>query len=1118
MTALIPIRQEILAGGEWVDATPYVRGGNMSRISITRGYSSEQTNNSVGTCTFTLNNRDGRWSNRNPLSPHFGLIGRNVQVRNGLELGESSLRLIDANTFGTSDYDGACAFTLDKAVLDITGDIDVRIEVEPDDWRGRRGQTLAGKYTLSGNQRSWTLFTDPFGYVWIITSSDGTTAGRVLSQSTEPIADDAGRIAIRATVDVNNGAGGNTVTFYTSDSITGSWTQLGDAIVNSGTTSIFSGSANLIVGNTNSSAGRGATFGAGLNADPFTGKIYRFQLRNGIAGTLVADADFTAQAPGTTSWSDGLGTPNTWELQTSAEISDMEWRFWGEMNNPASEWDSTGTDVIVPVQAGDLRQRLSQGQPSPRSPIYRNLKRLADIDGYWTCEDGSGATALNAEYGVRGAFTAASFSAPSDFPGTAGALIFTDDTGYAYGNCTIGPTVTGVASHMWYWRLPEVPTSGTGVVFMQSLYTGGTIARATVEVNNTSYTVRIYSTTGASLATSAISFGSGAEPDQWLAMRLMLTQDGGNVDWALAWYPQTGQLYGGSGSFAGTVGRPRGWNSPTFTDKFGMQLAHVLMARSDVGFESQEFQDSTDAYVGETVITRIRRLSDEEDLPVFVVGLYNFDNEDTTRQMGPQGLLSPVELLQECADADGGLMYACRDKYGLEIRLHSALINRVGPSLVYTDNVLSGRLTPDEGGFGARNDITASRPDGSGRGRFVKTSGPMNVNDPRDDPQGIGTVPGTVTVNAYPDAALDQHAAWAGHLGTWDEARWTNVQLELHRAPLLATPSLAAAVGKLDLGDRFDITDLPAWLPPGDARVMMRGYTEILVNFTRTIVLNGAPYAPWLVNDFSSSEISQEWIGDDGLTTLVGATADVSVATDPGTFESGVGNWVGQDCTVAQSSAQARTGTYSAEITVTGNPAQAYIRPYLSAAPASPGVGYVAGMWIRSSLALTVLAAIDYFDGSSGYVGGSYGSGQVLVPNTWTYIETPDDPAPVGTVSAAYGPTLVSPSNGDVAYVDDVDITEPGGVGDLDETATIFTVATDQEGLGLPWEEGDYSADPLPIKINGERMMVSEIGAASVVGGTWEQELTVTRSVNGVVREHEIGSPVAIDDAFYVDL
>ena len=70
---------ELYYSGAWQDITSYVlvRDG----ITITRGSSAESSSVSPGSCKLTLNNRDGRFSLRNPVSPLYGLIGRNTALR-----------------------------------------------------------------------------------------------------------------------------------------------------------------------------------------------------------------------------------------------------------------------------------------------------------------------------------------------------------------------------------------------------------------------------------------------------------------------------------------------------------------------------------------------------------------------------------------------------------------------------------------------------------------------------------------------------------------------------------------------------------------------------------------------------------------------------------------------------------------------------------------------------------------------------------------------------------------------------------------------------------------------------------------------------------------------------
>jgi hypothetical protein len=79
------IKVELYISEAWVDVTRLdaARPGVYYRddIDITRGRPDESAQVNPGTCTFTLNNRDGRFSPRNPLSPYFGILGRNTPVR-----------------------------------------------------------------------------------------------------------------------------------------------------------------------------------------------------------------------------------------------------------------------------------------------------------------------------------------------------------------------------------------------------------------------------------------------------------------------------------------------------------------------------------------------------------------------------------------------------------------------------------------------------------------------------------------------------------------------------------------------------------------------------------------------------------------------------------------------------------------------------------------------------------------------------------------------------------------------------------------------------------------------------------------------------------------------------
>jgi hypothetical protein len=71
---------EILVGGVWTNISSYV-ASSRDVVRITRGRQDEQAALEAAKAVFSLNNRDGRFSPRNPIGPYYGQIGRNTPVR-----------------------------------------------------------------------------------------------------------------------------------------------------------------------------------------------------------------------------------------------------------------------------------------------------------------------------------------------------------------------------------------------------------------------------------------------------------------------------------------------------------------------------------------------------------------------------------------------------------------------------------------------------------------------------------------------------------------------------------------------------------------------------------------------------------------------------------------------------------------------------------------------------------------------------------------------------------------------------------------------------------------------------------------------------------------------------
>jgi hypothetical protein len=840
----LPIKQQLLIDGTWTDITSDTRGN--TQVTITRGYSGEQANLSPGNAQFTINNRNGDYTNRNPLSPYYRKLGRNTQYRTGIDTGVVSARFTDSATPGTADYDGSCIWTADKAGLDITGDIDICVDVDADDWRGRRGQIFVSKYLITGDQRSWAFLVDPFGYLQLIWSTDGTVGNRVFAVCPTAV-NPTGRVQYRVQLDVNNGAGGWTCSFYTgSGSITGTYTLL-DSVSGTGTTSIFSSSARLEVGDANAGASWNDTFGSGTDADPFVGKFYGMLLRSGIAGTGVAAMRADLQTAGATSWVDSVS--NTWTVEGSTYLDTVDYRFWGEVPSLPNRWDISGSDIYIPTRAADLLQRLtSGGQSKPlRSAVYRNLSQY-DWGGYWPMEDAFDATSIAAVAGSNGFKEGADFEpSPTGFAGSAGALIFNDDDGTASGLCRPSTGTPATTTFLLYFKFDTVPPSATYIPLITWQTVAGTARLVTFAVNNSNFQLQVIDGEHNTLVNAAGTYGTDVTPGEWVAMRIKLSQSGSNVTWEHAWYQVDGATpFGTSGTYAGTMSRPWRWSSPSGTGKFGQQIAHVAMGSFDFDFIGSAFTGSTNGFNGENWANRVMRLGGEESIPVWVIAPRILSNSTSfLHTMGPQAQRTFVELLQECADVAGGILYAPRDKFGLTVRSLEAMISTIPVEIDYAQQQLSGSLEPEPDDFLIENDVTLSMADGTTY-RYVKTEGSLNTQEPADDPDGVGVYDvGPVQINLGDAADLKYYAERRVSFGTVDEARFPTVGVQLERALFLASATLTGLIRRLDLGRKVSILNPPAWLPPGPIELMTSGYVEVLGAFTNALTWNTRPAQGW---------------------------------------------------------------------------------------------------------------------------------------------------------------------------------------------------------------------------------------------------------------------------------
>lgn len=200
------------------------------------------------------------------------------------------------------------AYTADKAALRIVGDIDIRAHLAMDDWTPAAQQTIEGRWGAAGN-RSQALRVAADGTLRLSWTVDGTTILTGISTVALPTLANGAELWVRATLDVDNGAAGRDIRFYTSDDGV-TWTQLGATVTQAGVTSIFAGTAPLEVGSDSNGT-----------ANNLAGDVFFVEVRNGIGGTVVANPDFE-QPQQYTSFEDDAG--NVWFVVSPAVLQTFQ--------------------------------------------------------------------------------------------------------------------------------------------------------------------------------------------------------------------------------------------------------------------------------------------------------------------------------------------------------------------------------------------------------------------------------------------------------------------------------------------------------------------------------------------------------------------------------------------------------------------------------------------------------------------------------------------------------------------------------------------------------------------------------------------------------------------------
>lgn len=514
---------------------------------------------------------------------------------------------------------------------------------------------------------------------------------------------------------------------------------------------------------------------------------------------------------------------------------------------------------MIRMTAEGLLRRLGRWEDPLDSPLRRRNSSYSSLIGYWPLEDASGATSL-----------AQVVTGGPENGRISGTINLAADNGAGGSDKTLtigsGGQIDGsfrpTAISGWQVSFSaKLATAPSGAGFNVLFSTTDTLGRTwTWQASNTNLRMQINADDGTLIKQTDVAYGSLALT-QWIRYRLKVSVSGGTVTFEPAWFIQDGSvLTGFTDTFASSsTGQPRSWrvawNAYTDSASYG----HVF-AVSDptIDLLSTVDVDAFDGFLGETAGDRFQRLMTEAGLIWWISG-----TSSRSALMGRQKPARLLDLLEECATTDGGLLFddpvddtgRCR----LTFRLYNDMINRT-PALALTYGTdIVPPLDKSIDDVGVANDVTINNLDGTTQHDEL-TTGRLSTQPP---PSGVGRYKRTVDVNAaYPWAQLPDLARFALRAGTIDHPRYPAVVVDL-----LKLPGYRATINAMRPGDWITLTGVE----PDPVTLMVIQIQRAGDAVRDTATLRCIPADPYMVGKYD--DVARYDSGSTTLKTSVSSSA-----------------------------------------------------------------------------------------------------------------------------------------------------------------------------------------------------------------------------------------------------
>lgn len=852
----LDLEVDLFVGGGWqlISEQGYVR--TRKAIATSRGTLAENGQAQPSHLSLEVNNAEGRFSPRNPLGSWYETFGRNTPIRQRIRR------------------------ALDRFSRLVTAGWGVAPTGQP--WTATGGGgTVPGDFAVGASGATHSVSSvNAYRYTYLADVVHGKVD--IAATVSLPVTDITG-----GDVEPNNLIVGyvSSTDYYMVRLVVTSAEALTVKLTNANGTDYASV---LTVPGITHSAAQKIRVRAQLEGTTFRAKVWVASSLEPFAWTISGTVPARAGAVGIRS---GVSAANTNTLPfvfTYTDVVVSSPRFAGEVSSWPPQWDLSGNDKWVPIEAYGVMRRLGKGAPTLQSAMTRATLASGPI-AYWPCEDGADAVQF-----------------ASALPGTPPLTIFGDANVAADSRFVCSAPLPTPGTSTWDAAIPAYTSTGKiQMRFLMRIPDGG--------VADDTIIARVY-TTGSLTFWQLVAMNGGLlrlegcrdestivvssgniifnQNGKLFRMSIELKDNGSDVDWlfsALEVGASGGGFWAGTATTQSTGRATRVWMAPQ-RNMSTTVLGHICVY--DKITSLFDLLAELNAFNGEKAADRVVRLCNENAVPVSVRG-----TQSATRRMGPQRIDTLLNLLRECELADMGLLYETAGIFGIGYRtLESMYSQSATVTLNYRNGHVAPPLRPVEDDQNTRNDVTAERIDGA-TARAVKSSGPLSTLDPSAG--GVGRYPTTVVFNVETDGQLPDQAGWVLSLGTVDEPRYPEISVFLASPALLRNQAITAAVLDLDPGDRLVVTDTSDDSYNYDAiDQIIRGFTERMTPLAegaldQRITFVGAPASPYQVGvlddssfdvlDSDSSTLGAD-LSETGMSFSIQTTGAELWSTDAGDY------------------------------------------------------------------------------------------------------------------------------------------------------------------------------------------------------------------------------------------